>query len=326
MKNREFITFLDEGKPNISLYGGKGSNLIKLKKMGVKVPNGFIINTTTFEKIIQNAENSHKIKEFLNQKLLATDVIDYSEEMQNLILESSFPTSFLKELRKTFNKLEKTDDWKVLVAVRSSANIEDIQNYSFAGQAESYLCIENFEELIENIKKCWISLYAPGALLYFLRIVNEGHNIALKDVKMAVIVQKMIESDVSGVLFTTNILNNNPNQILINSTWGLGEAIANNLTIPDTIIVDKNDLTIVNKIIGDKEKQVINHPSESCTIVEEVEKNKRKLLSLTHSQIKILCRNCLEIEKKLKYPQDIEWAFKNDILYILQSRPITRLK
>jgi pyruvate,water dikinase len=326
MEDSEFITFLDEGEPNVNLYGGKGSHLIKLKKMGVKVPNGFIINTTTFEKFIQNVENSHKIKKFLNQKLLATDIINYSKEIQSLILESSFPTLFLKELREAFNMLEKTDDAKVLIAVRSSANIEDIQNYSFAGQAESYLCLETFEELIENIKKCWISLYAPGALLYFLRIINEGHNIALKDVKMAVIVQKMIESNVSGVLFTTNILNNNPNQILINSTWGLGEAIANNLTIPDTIIVDKNDLTIVNKIIGDKEKQVINHPSESCTIVKEVEKNRRKLLSLTHSQIKTLCRISVEIEKKLEYPQDIEWAFKNGNLYILQSRPITTLK
>jgi pyruvate,water dikinase len=146
------------------------------------------------------------------------------------------------------------------------------------------------------------------------------------DIEIAVIIQKMIFPECSGVLFTANVINNNHNQMLINSTWGLGDVLTNNLINPDLIIIDKLNGKIVKKVVGEKEQLSMAHPNKSFTHLIEMEKDLRNQCSLNGTHIKKLHRLGLQLEKHLKYPQDIEWAIENDVVYALQSRNITTLR
>jgi len=135
----------------------------------------------------------------------------------------------------------------------------------------------------------------------------------------------MINSNISGVLFTANVITNNLNQMLLNSSWGLGETIANNLIIPDLIILNKKNFQILKKIIGKKEKKSIPNPEGSSTKLVETELELRNICSVNEYQLRHLYNLGVQLENKFSYPQDIEWAIENEIIYILQSRPITTL-
>jgi pyruvate,water dikinase len=143
---------------------------------------------------------------------------------------------------------------------------------------------------------------------------------------MAVVIQKMVNADISGVLFTANVINNNWDELMINSTWGLGETIANNTIIPDMFILHKKKFEILKCVIGTKEKKSIRNPEGPHTILIDTETNDRKSCSLNEKQLKKLYNLALKLENVFNFPQDIEWAIENDILYTLQSRPITTLK
>ena len=142
---------------------------------------------------------------------------------------------------------------------------------------------------------------------------------------MAVIVQKMINSKISGVLFTINVVNNEKNQMLINSTWGLGETIATNSVIPDTSILRKNKFKIIKRIVGKKEKISIQNPEGLGTKIFETDPQIIKIFTLNKKQLRYLHNLGLKIESAFQCPQDIEWAIENDIIFILQTRPITTL-
>lgn len=195
--------------------------------------------------------------------------------------------------KEIFNAFEHLKTKKV--AVRSSAIAEDSKTSSWAGQLESYLNIAK-ENLIKNIKKCWSSIKSERALAY----ANE-RNLSEEQLTVAVVVQKMIDSEVSGVTFTANPITNNLNEIMIESGFGLGELVVGGMITPDNFIVNKKTLKIKNKTIQNKS-------------------------SLSDWQIKKLAKLSLQIEKLFKSPQDIEWALEKNKFYILQSRPITTLK
>ena len=155
---------------------------------------------------------------------------------------------------------------------------------------------------------------------------KKGIELSFLDIHMAVIIQKMVNAHISGVLFTANVINNDQNQMLINSAWGFGETIANDLIIPDTIIINKNKFEIIKRIIGKKEKKSIPNPEGSFTILIETDTQSRACCSLNDKQLRQLHKLGLKIERAFNYPQDIEWAIENDIIYTLQSRPITTLR
>ena len=151
-------------------------------------------------------------------------------------------------------------------------------------------------------------------------------NLSLDKIKMAIIIQKMVNPSVSGVLYTSNILNNNSNQMLINSSWGLGESIVNNSVNPDMIILQKEKYKILQKTLGKKEKKSIPNSIRSGTVLIETNTLSRERFSLNEKQIRQLHELGLKAEDTFNYPQDIEWAFENEKLFTLQSRPITTLK
>jgi len=321
-----YVETLNEAYPNPNLYGGKGSNLIKMLKLGIRVPPGFLVNTIAFKKFIKDSPLKEEIYSTLGNDYKPKDVIALSTKIKNFFLTSKIPHEIIKEIKKKFTDIYKKRGKEISFSVRSSANIEDTSNFSFAGQAESYLNKITLEEILEAIKNCWISLYSPNALLYLLQMRKNNIKISLNDLQMAVIIQKMVKSQVSGVLFTVNVINNIMDEMLINSTWGLGETITSNLIIPDLIILNKKKFNIIKYIIGEKEKSSVSNPRGSSTILIPTEQNLKESCSLNESQLFKLYKLGLKLEKRLKYPQDIEWAIEDEKIYTLQSRPITTLR
>ena len=261
----------------------------------------------------------------LNRNLEPQNVLQISEKLKQLILNNPIPKIIIEEIELGYNKLELISQGELWYAVRSSATIEDAGAFSFAGQADTFLFRKTLKEIVNSVKACYASLFSPHALLYIIQMNKLGQAIELKDIQMAVIVQQMIDSDISGVLFTANVLNNNINEMIINSTWGLGEALANNIVIPDTLIIDKSSKETIKTIIGEKEKKTIPDLNHSCTKVVKTDENAQHKCCVTQSHIKKLCEMGDNIEKLYGCPQDIEWAIKNNELFILQSRPITTI-
>jgi len=322
----KYIKSFSECDSNLNLLGGKGSNLVKLYKTKFNVPPGFILTTKAFKTFMKKSTYQKELEKYISKKIQPKEVLSISKNIQKMILDSEIPTDIEREIEYTYTKLKNNSHNSIRFAVRSSATIEDSDIASFAGQADTFLSRKTFQQILISIKKCWASLYSPHALLYLKQLKKMGKKISLDQIFMAVIVQKMIHSDISGVIFTTNVLNNNHDQMLINSVLGLGEGLANNIVIPDTIIIDKESCEIIRQIIGKKEKTVIPDLDNACTKAVTTDIPSTNQLCISNNHIKKLHQIGLDIEKKYKCPQDIEWAIKNDELYVLQTRPITTLK
>ncbi|MFX1307234.1 MAG: PEP/pyruvate-binding domain-containing protein, partial [Promethearchaeota archaeon] len=275
---------------------------------------------------LKNSSFKEEIFHIFSNDYESEDVLNLSTKIERFFLNSEIPYEIVNEIKKAFKEIRKKLGKESSFSVRSSANIEDSNNFSFAGQAESYLNIINFSEILKSIKKCWSSLFSPKALLYLWQLRKNNKLISLNNIQMAVIIQKMIDSQISGVLFTVNVMNNAKNEMLINSTWGLGETITNGSVIPDLIILSKDKFSIKKYIIGEKEKTSIPNPEGNSTILIPTKQPLKEQHSLNKTELVKLYNLGLKLEKLFSYPQDIEWAIENDVIYTLQSRPITTLR
>ena len=320
-----YITSLKEGKENSRLFGGKASNIFTIIKNEINVPPGYVISTKAFTSFLEESSIKPIIKEIFAKKYSPKEVIEISTKIKNLFLTSQIPLTIISEIEQNqMKEFPDVDEHRTYV-VRSSANHEDSNSFSFAGQAQSFLNIRSISEITVAIKKCWASLFSPQALLYLLQLNKRGLNITPMNLKMAIVVQKMLNPQVSGVLFTANVINNNRDQMMINSTWGLSETITNNSVIPDMIILKKGKGDVLKKSIGKKEKTSVANPKGDSTILVDTERKDQEKCSLNSSQLIQLHNLGLKLENLFNYPQDIEWAIENNTLYVLQSRPITTL-
>ena len=226
------------------------------------------------------------------------------------------PAVIVDEINESYLDL---DDNHAL-AVRSSANAEDLPDLSFAGQQETYLNVTCAIAVIEAVKKCWTSLWTERVLAY-----RHQNGVEQDAVAMAVVAQIMVPSDVSGILFTANPATGDRSEIILNASFGLGEAVVGGHVTPDTYIVDRESLTATETIIGPKALQIISDGKQG-TRIEDIPESERDKSSLTGNMIKELTKTALEIETLYEgLPQDIEWSVTNDKLWLLQSRPITNL-
>ena len=321
----EYITSLKEGKEDTCLFGGKASNIFTLIKNEVNVPLGYVISTKAFTLFLEESRIKPIIKEIFAKEYNPKEVIEISTKIKKLFLTSEVPSNIISEIQQTHIKVFSDIDEHNSYVVRSSANYEDSNSFSFAGQAQSFLNIRSITEIISSIKMCWASLFSPQILLYLIQLNKRGFNITPMNLEMAIIVQRMLKPQVSGVLFTANVINNNKDQMMINSTWGLGETITNNTIIPDLIIIKKDGFDVIKLTIGKKEKTSIANPKDDSTILIDTERKYREICSLNSSQLMQIHNLGLKLEALFNYPQDIEWAIENNTLYILQSRPITTL-
>ena len=227
-------------------------------------------------------------------------------------MNKKIPQDIQKEILKEFKKLKAK-----YVAIRSSATAEDSKLDSWAGELETYLNTTE-KNILKNVKKCWASLYSPRALFY--RIERKMQR---KSVSVAVVIQKMIQSEVAGICFTVHPITKDKNQMIIEAGYGLGEAIVGGMITPDAYVIEKNSLTILDINISEQKKMIKWAKNKNQNVT--VSKEKQSKQKLKNSEIIKLSKIVRNIEKHYKSPQDIEWAFAKGNLYITQSRPITTL-
>ena len=318
-----YIEFIDKTNPNSNQQGAKAKNLVVLHQNGIRIPMGFIIKIKAFNVCLNKIGIQESVYNFLQKETDPKNVIPFTNELKSKFKSLKIPEPMFQEIKEGISILRSKFSPDTTFAIRSSASIEDQTQFSFAGQAESFCCISSFDKIIRSILNCWISLFSPNSLLFLMKMKQQGKRIP--KIEMAVIIQKMILSHSAGVLFTTNVLDNNPNQMLINSNWGLCETITNNSVIPDLIILNKNKFKIHKIVIGKKETRSIQDLNNSSTLTVENDTSLRTSMSISEKNLKQLHELGLTIEKIFKLPQDIEWALENDQIYVLQSRPITSL-
>jgi len=332
-----------------SLVGGKAANLGEMTKAKIPVPPGFVVLASAFEEFLKETDINVEIRAMWNRINIEDieSVEENSEIIRALILKEKMPEEIEKEIFNSYDNLHEYCSNKTristrikkrirdnfYIAVRSSATAEDSKIDSWAGELETYLNTTK-ENLIENIKKCWTSLYTPRALFYRVK-----RGLKRKKVSVAVVVQKMIQSEISGVCFTIHPVTRDKNQMVIEAVWGLGEALVSGQVTPDTYIIEKSQIPNSNdqsnpksqipriKILDinlSKQEKMIAR-SKKATKEIPVPKSKQSKQKLSEKQIKELADLCLKIEKHYKSPQDIEWALENGKFYIVQTRPVTTL-
>jgi len=327
----EYIKWFDEiTKDSGPIAGGKGANLGEMANLRLPVPPGFVVTTRAFDKFIE----FNQVKEKIQQLIEGCDVDDTEQLMQTsknikqLILGGEYPQAIKYEITQSYNKVSLSRDIELpaiipllsagreyaIVAVRSSATAEDLPTASFAGQQASFLNVKGITDLIENVKECWASLYEPRAIFY-----RAKHDV--KRTSIAVIIQRMIASEKSGVMFTINPSTGEEN-IVIESTWGLGETLVQGEVEPDNYIISKTG-EILEKTIGVKTKMRVRDMASDKTIEIAVPRDRINQQVLTDNEILKIANYGLILEEHYQKPQDVEFAIEKNRIYLVQTRAVT---
>jgi pyruvate,water dikinase len=241
------------------------------------------------------------------------------EAAKKLIMEAKVPKDIEEAIRSRYEELCKREGKQVFVAVRSSATAEDLPDASFAGQQETYLNTRGAEDVFNAVRKCWASLYGARAIFYR---VEQGFE--HDKVNLSAIVQKMVDSEKSGVMFSSQPSTGEP-LVVIEGAWGLGEAVVSGSVSPDNYVVDKKTKKILNRYIASKEIMIIRDPKTQKTVTVKVPAKKKEAIVLTDNEAVELAKYAEILEKHYGIPQDIEWGVEKGKIYILQSRPITTI-
>ncbi|MBT4121158.1 MAG: hypothetical protein HOD54_01395 [Candidatus Magasanikbacteria bacterium] len=326
--------FKNINKTNVDIAGGKGASLGEMINSGIPVPNGFVVLSSAFDRFLEetdlNAEIEARLKEVNTEDINSLDKA--SAIIRDTIHDNKMPEDLTKEILEAYDELGAEH-----VAVRSSATAEDGDIASWAGELESYLNTDK-DNVVEKVKDCWSSLFTPRAIFY-------RHEKGLIDehVSVAVVVQQMVQSHISGITFTVHPVTEDYNQMIIEAAYGLGEAIVGGLVTPDSYIVHKDDMSIFDINVGHQTRKLVKSPpkadqsrSEKVPKVVEDEdganewieiKSEGEKQKLSGKQIIEMAEVCKRIEEHYGFPCDIEWAIdKKGKIFITQSRPITTLK
>lgn len=329
------MTYIVTSDDNVTIkdVGGKGFNLIKLIKAEFPVPEAFFITSDAYEAFLEENDLKEKILDVI-KKIDFDDINSLksaSEEIGKLIVEAKMPSKLRDEIIDYYKKLYGAPPIELsiakpmdmpFVAVRSSGIMEDIEKASSAGQYETFLNVKGEENLIRSVQKCWASLYTARVMFY------RHKNNQPQDTSIGVIIQRMVNSDGSGVVFTIDPTNpkEGSNHIVIEACWGLGETLVQGMVEPDRYTVDKTTGDILEKIIGNKKIEMIRDPMYGITVKRSVYQDKIKAQVLTDYQIVALAAYCKKIEQYYNFPEDIEWAIERGKLYIVQARAVTTLE
>jgi pyruvate,water dikinase len=314
------IRWLNEVDRNdLPLVGGKGANLGELLRNEIPVPNGFIVDSRTFIEFLEKTEIKSKIEEILKDlNVEETEKLNnVSREVRKVIESAKIPLKLEKEIRKAYRQLCKEEGEEVYVAIRSSATAEDLPEASFAGQQETFLNVKGEDDVVDRVRRCWSSLYTPRAIYYRIQ-----HGFRHEDVSIAVVVQKMVNSEKSGVMFTSHPVTGEKT-LIIEAVFGLGEAVVGGQVTPDTYLYDRAKRKLVDVKISEK-KFMLRRKDERIVEVELGEKASEKVLN--DWEIEELVKLGEVIEEHYGNPQDVEWAIEDGRIFIVQSRPVTTIK
>lgn len=307
--------FKDLNKNDVEIAGGKGASLGEMTQAGIPVPPGFVVLSGAFDRFIEETDLNVEIDSALNKvkhEQMHT-VEEASKIIQGLILNTNIPEDLEKEVETHFNKLDSK-----FVAIRSSATSEDSATAAWAGQLDSFLNTTK-EKLLENIRKCWASLFTPRAIFY--RFEKELHK---EKISVAVVVQKMVDSEFSGVAFSVHPVTEDRNQMIIEGSFGLGEAIVSGQVTPDSYIIEKEPRKILDINVYTQNRGMFR-AKDGGNEWKDIPKEEGDKQVLDNKEILELTEIVLGIEKHYGFPVDVEWALEKNKFYIVQSRPITTL-
>lgn len=319
---KNFIRWFSEiNKNSVPIVGGKGANLGEIFNLHVPVPPGFVVTTEAYKYFLDKAGLNGRIKKLLHGIIYEnTDQLEErAKKIRGLISGAKMPDDLKKEILESYQKLneEVSGEKPIYVAVRSSATAEDLSTASFAGQQDSFINVRGEEELIENIKKCFASLYTARATYYRHKQHFE------KEPRLAAVIQKMINSDKSGVMFSMDPAFKD-NNIIIEGVFGLGEGIVSGTITPDKYVVSRKNFKLIKKEILDKKIAIVRGKSRrEQTISLSPKKSKSQVLS--PHELNVLARLGIKLEKHYHHPQDIEFAIEGSGIFLVQTRAITTL-
>ncbi len=300
---------------SLEVSGGKGANLARLAQAGFPVPGGFIVATQAYSQFVAANQLEQAIQASLpagSRALEAEQLETASAAIRGLFAGAEIPANLRQQLLEAYHRLGAG-----AVAVRSSATAEDLPEMSFAGQQDTYLNVLGDEALLQAVLRCWSSLWTARAIGYRMR-----NHVSQTGMALAVVVQCMIESQASGVLFTANPLTGQRHQTAIDATFGLGEALVSGQVEPDHYVVDEAGGVILEKTLGAK---AVSIHGKAGGGTRQREESRKELQALDDDHILALAKLGAQVEALYREPQDIEWAWAGERLYLLQSRPITSL-
>jgi len=320
-EDKAIVWFNEVTKKDIPLVGGKGANLGEMTNTNIPVPPGFIVTANAYYDFLQKSKITDKIRNLLKP-------LDYNdskqlqrvaEEIKQVILNAQMLPELAEEIKQAYIKMGRG-----LVAVRSSATAEDLPEASFAGQQSTFLNVQGEKEVIIAVQECWASLFKPRAIFY-----RHQQGFDHFKVGVAVPIQKMVQSQASGVMFTIEPMTSDRSKIIIEAVYGLGEALVSGEVIPDLYIIDKEGLKISNKKIGAQEWQLTRNLAAGdgeANIKVMLQPSRQTQQKLADEDIISLAKLGKYIEDLYQFPQDIEWAQEDKEIFIVQTRPVTTIK
>lgn len=320
-RQKTIVWFHEVNKNDVGSVGGKGANLGEMTNADIPVPPGFIVTAKAYFDFLRETNLLGKIRKMLEP----LDVQDsrqlqtISAEVRKLILSVNMLPEITSGIKKAYDEMGKG-----LVAVRSSATAEDLPEASFAGQQSTFLNIHGGNEVVTAVQQCWASLFEARAVFYRVQQGFDHFKVGI-----AVPVQRMVQSDTSGVMFTLEPVTSDTSKIAIEAVLGLGEMIVSGDVTPDTYIIDKESLKIVSKQVAAQEWKLVRGKGKdgkiaNIKVVLTPEEQKRQKVS--DGDIIELARIGKRLEEWYKFPQDVEWAKEGDKIYIVQTRPVTTIK
>ncbi len=318
---KAIVWFNEVTKKDVPTVGGKGANLGEMTNANIPVPTGFIVTADAYFDFLKKS----KVKDEIGNRLRSLDpgnskqLQQIAAEIKQLILDAAMPAELAKEIQQAYIEMGRG-----LVAVRSSATAEDLPEASFAGQQRTFLNVQGEKEVVAAVQECWASLFEPRAIFY-------RHHQGFDHLKVgiAVPVQKMIQSQASGVMFTLEPVTSDSDKIVIEAVYGLGEAIVSGEVTPDLYIIDKEGLRISTKKIGRQEWQLIRNPTggdKEANIKVPLQPSSQTEQKLSDEDIISLAKLGKQLEDWYQFPQDIEWAKEDKEIFIVQTRPVTTIK
>jgi pyruvate,water dikinase len=307
--------FAELGVDSTLVAGGKGANLGELTQAGFPVPGGFVVTAQAY----LEAMDAAGVRVELRDRAAgvdpgdAADLSDVAGELQALVRGASIPDGLRGSILDAYDELGGGP-----VAIRSSATAEDTADTSFAGMNETYTNVSGADELLDRIRACWASLFGERVMAYRANRAVEG------EPAIAVVVQRMVASDASGVMFTVDPATGDRSRLVIEAAFGLGEVVVGGQVEPDTYTVARSGPSVLEARIGTKRHQIVRGADGADEVVPLDAEHARRPV-LPWDQVLDLARLGLKVEEHYGRPQDLEFAIEGDEVFLVQSRPITTL-
>ena len=315
-----FIEWLHRERLPRGLVGGKAASLSDMLAGGFAVPLGFVVTSEAYRYFEEQTPAGARLAELAAAADFkdAASVRAFSQEAASAVEAADLPPELTRQIAAAYDELVSLTG--VACAVRSSALSEDALGASFAGLYESYLNVQGVRGVLDSVRRCYASLWSERAVRYRALKLGDPRGDA-----MPVVVMGLVPSESSGIAFTAHPVTGDRDQVVINASWGLGEAIVSGRVTPDSFVVKKGSLALLEREIYEKQLAIFPHPDGGGTIEREVESSRACAPSISDDQAKFVAGLATKVEDYFGAPQDIEWGLAAGQVYLLQSRPITTL-